>query len=329
MSQPDIRRYFKHGTLPQLRLFEAIARLGTYARAAQELHMAQPTASLQIKKLTATVGVPLFEQVGKRVYLTEAGRRLQEHCGHLFRVFATLEDSLAGLRTLDSGRLRLAVSTTGMCFASRLLGAFAGSHPGVEISMQAHNRRALVDRLARNEDDLYLFTDAPEIEGVVTQEILSNPFVVLARDDHPLAGASNIPFERLAREPFLIREEGSGGRRVASRLFAEHGLEPRIFMELGTNEAIKEAILAGLGVTIMARHTFALDPESSRYRCLDVRGFPVENRWYFAYPQGKQVSSVARALLDFARVEAKRLAAPKRHERLRSHSTMAAAAPAS
>jgi DNA-binding transcriptional LysR family regulator len=329
MSQPDIRRYFKHGTLPQLRLFEAIARLGTFARAAQELHMAQPTASLQIKKLTATVGVPLFEQVGKRVYLTEAGRRLQESCGHLFRVFAVLEDSLAGARTLDSGRLRLAVSTTGMCFASRLLGAFVGSHPGVETSMQAHNRRALVERLAKNEDDLYLFTDAPEIDGVVTQEILSNPFVVLARDDHPLAFESAISFERLAREPFLIREEGSGLRRTTLRLFGEHGLQPRIFMELGTNEAIKEAILAGLGVTIMARHTFGLDPESSRYRCLDVEGFPVENHWYFAYPQGKQLSPVARALLDFARVEAKRLVTPKRHDRPRSQSTIAVAAPAS
>jgi DNA-binding transcriptional LysR family regulator len=276
MSQPDVRRFFKHGTLPQLRLFDAIARLGTFARAAQELHMAQPTASLQIKKLTATVGVPLFEQVGKRVHLTEAGRRLHESCAHLFRVFHDLERSLSGLRTLDSGRLRLAVSTTGMSFASRLLGSFAGNHPGVEISMQAHNRRALVERLANNLDDLYLFTTAPEIDGVVTQEILSNPFVVLARDDHLLASASDIPFERLAHEPFLIREEGSGARRMTMRLFGERGLAPRIFMELGTNEAIKEAILAGLGVTIISRHTFGLDPESSRYRCLDVEGFPVE-----------------------------------------------------
>src|SRR5262245_59011830 len=147
MSQPDIRRYFKHGTLPQLRLFEAIARLGTFARAAQELHMAHPTASLQIKKLTATVGVPLFEQVGKRVYLTQAGRRLHESCAHLFRVFDELESSLSGMRALDSGRLRLGVSTTGMSFASRLLGSFVASHPGVETSMQAHNRQGLVKRL--------------------------------------------------------------------------------------------------------------------------------------------------------------------------------------
>ena len=307
MSQPNIHRYLRHGTLPQLRLFEATARLGTFTRAAQELHMAQPTASVQIRKLSETVGVPLFEQVGKRLYLTDAGRRLHESCKEVFRAFTTLEESLAGMRALDSGRLRLAVSTTGICFAPRLLGAFVGLHPGVETSMQAHNRQTLVNRLANNEDDLYLFADAPEMEDVVAQELLPNPLVVLARDDHPLASDKNIPFECLAREPFLIREEGSGARRITMRLFGERGLAPKIRMELPTNEAIKEAILAGLGVTIMSRHTFGLDPESSRYVCLDVEGFPLENHWYLVYPQGKQLSPVARAFLDFARAEAKGL----------------------
>jgi DNA-binding transcriptional LysR family regulator len=307
MSQPNIHRYLRHGTLPQLRLFEASARLGSFTRAAQELHMAQPTASVQIKKLSETVGVPLFEQVGKRLYVTDAGQRLYESCQEVFRAFTTLEESLAGMRALESGRLRLAVSTTGMCFAPRLLGAFVGLHPGVKTSMQAHNRQRLVERLANNEDDLYLFADAPEMEDVVAQELLPNPLVVLARDDHPLARQRNIPFERFAREPFLIREEGSGARRIAMRLFGEHGLTPRIRMELGTNEAIKEAILAGLGVTIMSRYTFGLDPESSRYLCLDVEGFPLENHWYFVYPEGKQLSSVTRAFLDFARAEAKGL----------------------
>ena len=307
MSQPNIHRYLRHGTLPQLRLFEATARLGSFTRAAQELHMAQPTASVQIKKLSETVGVPLFEQVGKRLYLTDAGRRLYESCQEVFRAFTTLEESLAGMRALESGRLRLAVSTTGMGFAPRLLGAFVALHPGVETSMQAHNRQTLVDSLANNEDDLYLFADAPEMEDVVAQELLPNPLVVLARDDHPLAREKNIAFERLAKEPFLIREEGSGARRITMRLFGERGLAPKIRMELGTNEAIKEAILAGLGVTIMSRYTFGLDPESSRYACLDVEGFPLENHWYLVYPQGKQLSPVARAFLDFARAEAKGL----------------------
>ncbi|MET0683139.1 MAG: LysR substrate-binding domain-containing protein [Casimicrobiaceae bacterium] len=307
MPQTDIHRYLRHGTLPQLRLFEASARLGSFTRAAQELHMAQPTASVQIRKLSQTVGVPLFEQMGRRMYLTDAGRRLYESCQEVFRTFTSLEVSLAGMRALECGRLRLAVSTTGMCFAPRLVGAFVRLHPGIETSMEAHNRQRLVDRLANNEDDLYLFADVPEVPDAVAQELLPNPLVVLARDDHPLAPERNIPFARLAGEPFLIREEGSGARRSAMRLFAAHGLTPTIRMELGTNEAIKEAILAGLGITIMSRHTFGLDPESSRYLCLDVEGFPLENHWYFVYPEGKQLSSVVRAFLDFARVEAKAL----------------------
>jgi DNA-binding transcriptional LysR family regulator len=294
--------------LPQLRLFEAAARLGSLTRAAEELHMAQPTASVQMKKLTETIGVPLFEQVGKRLYLTDAGRRLDDMCRDVFRAFTALEESLAGMRSLESATLRLAASTTAMGFAPRLLGAFAALHPGVETSMQAHNRQALIHRLADNEDDLYLFADAPELEDVVAQELLPNPLVVIARDDHPLAREKNIPFERLALEPFLIREEGSGARRIAMRLFGARGLVPKVRMELGTNEAIKEAILAGLGVTIMSRYTFGLDPESSRYVCLDVEGFPLENHWYLAYPAGKQISPVMRAFLDFARSEAKGLA---------------------
>jgi DNA-binding transcriptional LysR family regulator len=307
MSQPNIHRYLRHGTLPQLRLFEATARLGSFTRAAEELHMSQPTASVQIKKLSETLGVPLFEQVGKRIYLTDAGRRLYESCQEVFHAFMTLEDSLAGMRSLDSGRLRLAVSTTGMCFAPRLLGGFVALHPAVETSVQAHNRQTLVRRLAGNEDDLYLFADAPDLEDVVAQELLPNPLVVLARDDHPLANAKGIAFERLAREPFLMREEGSGARRIAMRLFGQRGLTPKIRMELGTNEAIKEAILAGLGITIMSRYTFGLDPESSRYACLDVEGFPLENHWYLVYPGGKQLTAVARAFLDFARANAKAL----------------------
>lgn len=307
MTASGIQRYLRHGTLPQLRLFEASARLNSFTRAAQELHLSQPAASVQIKKLSETLGVPLFEQVGKRIFLTEAGQRVYDSCHEIFRVLESLDERLAGLRTLDAGRLQLAVSTTGMCFVPRLLGAFVAQHPQVETAVQAHNRSTLVDRLARNDDDLYLFADRPDMDDVIVQELLPNPLVVLARDDHPLAGEKNIPFERLAQEPFLVREEGSGARRIMMRLFRDHGLSPKLRMELGTNEAIKEGILAGLGVTIMSRYTFGLDPESARYRCLDVQGFPIDNHWYFAWPAGKQLSSVARAFLDLARAQARTL----------------------
>jgi len=307
MSTSPTQRLMRHGMLPQLRLFEASARLGSFTRAAQELHLSQPAASLQIKKLSETLGVALFEQVGKRIYLTEAGHRVLAGCQQILRTLDDLDQGLAALRTLSAGRLRLAVSTTGMCFAPRLLGAFMAEYPQVQASVQAHNRSTLVERLQRNEDDLYLFAARPDLDDVVLQELLPNPLVVLARDDHPLAQARAIPFERLAEEPFLLREEGSGTRRAALRLFHQHGLEPRVRLELSTNEAIKEAILAGMGVAILSRHTFGLDPESSRYRCLDVQGFPIENHWYFAYPQGKQLSPAVHAFLDLARRQAREL----------------------
>lgn len=269
--------------------------------------MAQPTASVQMKKLSETVGVPLFEQVGRRLYLTDAGRRLHESCKDVFHAFESLEAALAGMRAIQTGRLQLAVSTTGMCFVPRLLGAFVGLHPGIETSVNAHNRQQLIHRMSGNEDDLYLFADAPEIEDAVAQQLFPNPLVVLARDDHPLARTRDIPLARIAEEPLLMREEGSGARRMAMRLFAERGLPPKIRMELSTNEAIKEAILSGLGIAIMSRYTFGLDPESSRYHCLDVEGFPLENHWYLVYPQGKRLSPLARAFLDFARVKAREL----------------------
>jgi DNA-binding transcriptional LysR family regulator len=308
MLQTNIRRYLRHGTLPQLRVFEASARLGSFTRAAQELHMAQPTASVQIKKLTETIGLPLFEQIGKRVYLTDAGQRLYAGCNEIFRALSTLEETLNGLRAMENGHLRLAVCSNGKYFAPRMLGAFIHRYPGVEASLEIHNRRILIERLANNEDDLYLFASHLEREDVVTQALLPNPLVIFARDDHPLANARRISLERVAAEPFLMREPGSGTRLLAMKVFEQHGLRPKIRLELSDDEAIKEAILAGLGVAIMSRFTLGLEPELSRLVCLDVDGFPLENHWHFAYPVGKQLSATARAFMDFARIEAKALA---------------------
>lgn len=307
MPRPDIRRYLKHGTLPQLRVFEASARLGSMARAAQELHIAQPTASVQVRKLSETVGLPLFEQVGKRIYLTEAGKQVYAGCNDVFHALSRLEEMLTEMRGLDSGHLQLAVTSTAKYFAPRLLGAFIQRYPGIGTSLQIHNRSTLIERLAGNEDDLYMFADPPGEQEVVVQAILPNPLVVVAREDHPLAGERDIAFSRLAGEPFLMREPGSGTRMAALKLFAQHGLTPRIRMELNTNEAIREAILAGLGISILSRYALGLEPGQSSLVCLDIEGFPLESYWHFVYPVGKRLSVAARAFMDFARAEAKNL----------------------
>jgi LysR family transcriptional regulator, low CO2-responsive transcriptional regulator len=308
MTQTSIRRYLKHGTLPQLRVFEASVRLGSLARAAEELHMAPPTASVQIKKLSETIGSPLLEQVGKRMYPTDVGRRVFDGCNEVFRAFGSLEASLQDLRTLGAGELRLAAISSARYFAPRLLGAFAQRHPAISTALHVGNSSELAQRLRRNEDDLYLVADMAASGEVVIQSLLANPLVAVARADHPLAGRRHIPFAEFAREPFLLREMGSGTRSAALGMFATHGLAPIVRMELGSNEAVREAILAGLGVSVLARYTLGLEAEPAGLVCLDVNDFPVESHWQLAYPLGKHVSASARAFLEFARTQGKELA---------------------
>jgi LysR family transcriptional regulator, low CO2-responsive transcriptional regulator len=307
MTHVNIGRYLRHGTLPQLRLFEASVRLGSLARAAEELHMAPPTATAQIKKLTETVGLPLLEQVGKHMYPTDVGRRVYASCQAVFQALESLEESLDEMRGLDSGHLSIAVTSAARYFAPRLLGAFAQLHPGIRTSLHIDNCASLMDRLHRNQDDLYLVADPPSGE-VVAQALVPNPLVVVARADHPLARERDIPFHRFATEPFLMREEGSGTRDAVVKVFGKHGLEPLTRMELSSNEAIREAILAGMGVSILSRYTLGSEPEPGGLVCLDVVGFPIESHWHFAYPLGKHLSAAARAFMDFSRQEARRLA---------------------
>ncbi len=295
MTQVNIGRYLRHGTLPQLRLFEASVRLGSLARAAEELHMAPPTATAQIKKLTETVGLPLLEQVGKRMYPTDVGRRVYDGCNDVFRALGSLEEALDDMRGLDTGQLSIAVASAARYFAPRLLGAFAQLHPGIRTSLHVDNCGALMERLHRNQDDLYLLADAPAGDRVA-QAVVPNPLVVVARADHPLAAERHIAFARFAGEPFLMREAGSGTREAAVGVFARHGLAPKVRMELSSNEAIREAILAGMGVSILSRYTLGIEPEPGGLACLDVEGFPLESHWHFTYPVGKHLSAAAARL---------------------------------
>ncbi|NCA09048.1 MAG: LysR family transcriptional regulator [Burkholderiaceae bacterium] len=290
--------------LPQLAVFEAVARLSSFTKAADELHLAQPTVSAQIKKLADNLQIPLFEQIGKRIYLTPAGENLYKGCQLLFTTLSDIEESLSDLRGLEHGRLRLAVSTTGKYFVPRLLAEFVKLHPAIEVSLQIHNRNTLIDRLSRNEDDLYVFSNPPNDFEIVTQPILPNPMVVFAREDHPLVHEKKISIEQLKNEKFIMREPGSGTRMVAYEAFDHHGLEPRVQMELSTNEAIKQAILAGLGISILSQYTLGLDTFEPRLSILNVQDFPIEKQWQFVYPVGKQTSSVSRAFMDFVRKEA-------------------------
>ena len=303
MPQSKIRRYLRHGMLPQLSVFEAVARLGSFTRAGEELYLAQPTVSVQIKKLTETVGSPLLEQVGRTVRLTSVGKELQAASSDIFHALTRFEQKVADTRGLQTGSLDIAASTVADTFVSRLLMEFAQAYSGIEVRMHVGHRQSLLERIAANSDDLYLMMNPPSSDDVVSVRLLPNPIVVLARREHPLAGQAKIPFARFAEEPLLVSESGSGTRMTTEQLFRERGIAPPIRMEIGSNEAMRAALLSGLGVSIMSRQSVGADV-NAELTVLDVEGFPVESYWYLVYPVGKQLSFIAQTFLDFMRRQA-------------------------
>ena len=307
MHNGKIRRYFRHGTLTQMRVFEAVARHGNFTRAGEEVHMAQSTVSLHVKKLSETVGTPLLEQVGKRVRLTAAGEEVYAACKRLFQSFTDLDATLADLGALKAGRLRIATTTAGEYLMPQLLAQFLRLHGGIEISLHVAARSSIVERLNASADDLYLLTSPPDAPAIVAHPILPNPLVALAPADHALAGERNIAFARFAREPLLMREVGSGTRLAAERVFAAHGIEPAIRMELGSNESIKEAVAAGLGVSLVYRAALGLSLDPARFAVLDVTGLPADASWQLVHPAAKKLPSIAQTFVEFARTQAQRI----------------------
>jgi LysR family transcriptional regulator, low CO2-responsive transcriptional regulator len=291
----------RHSTLRQLELFEAIARLGSFTRAAEELYLTQPTVSMQIKKLTDTVGLPLFEQIGKKIYLTDIGHELHRTCLGISELLSNFEMITADMKGLKTGKLRLSVVTTAKYFAPRLLGSFCQQYPGVDVSLKVSNRERVLERLANNQDDLYILGQPPLDADVVAEAFLENLLVVIAPASHPLAKKKKIPLEMLSSESFLLREPGSGTRMATERLFDEMGIKPKIRMELGSNEAIKQAVIGGLGISVLSRHTLELHTPTKQFVVLDVKGFPIKRHWYFVYPAGKQLSIIARTFADHLR----------------------------
>jgi LysR family transcriptional regulator, low CO2-responsive transcriptional regulator len=284
-------------TLHQLKVFEAAARHSSFTRAAEELFLTQPTVSMQIKQLTKSVGLPLFEQVGKRLFLTEAGRELFTTCQQIFDNIAQFEMKVADLKGLKQGQLKLAVITTAKYFIPRLLGPFCELYPGIDISLKVTNHEGILERMAANLDDVYIMSQVPEHLDINYEPFLENPLVVLAPLNHPLAKEKNIPIQRLADEPFIMREPGSGTRRAIQTLFDKHEVKLRVKLELGSNEAIKQAIAGGLGISVLSRHT--LLPEVGDLVILDVEEFPIKRNWFMVHPNGKQFSIVAKTYCEY------------------------------
>jgi LysR family transcriptional regulator, low CO2-responsive transcriptional regulator len=269
-----------HITLRHLRIFEAVARHGSISRAASELHLTQPAVSMQMKQLEEQISLPLLEQIGRRICLTEAGQALSVHARDIADRMANLNASMGQFRGLERGLLRLAVVSTANYFLPALIAEFNARHPGVRISLQVGNREFVLSALSDNRADLAITGQPPDGVDVVAQNFMDNPLVVIASPSHPLNGQAQVSTERLAQEVLVMREPGSGTRAAVERQFAAHGQTIRAGGEFGTNEAIKQAVRAGLGVAVVSAQTIELELQTGCLAVLPVEGFPIMRQWY-------------------------------------------------
>ncbi|MEL6496390.1 MAG: LysR substrate-binding domain-containing protein [Cyanobacteria bacterium J06623_7] len=298
-------------TLHQLKVFETVARNGSFTRAAEELLITQPTVSSQVKQLTKSVGLPLFEQIGKRLYLTDVGQELLLTCQDIFERLDNFEIKVADLKGTKQGQLNLAVITTAKYFVPRLLGSFCQNYPGIDVALKVTNHQEIQQRMLTNQDDLYVVSNPSEDIDLNSQPFLNNPLVVVARKDHPLANKKNIDLRELDNQPFIMREQGSGTREAIVKLLSENNLSVKVKLELGSNEAIKQAIYGGLGISILSEHCLISEGIAGELTILDFQQFPLKRRWFVAYLAGKKLSVIAETFLDYLLEESPKIVLPK------------------
>ncbi|MHB1403584.1 MAG: LysR family transcriptional regulator [Thiobacillus sp.] len=286
-------------TLRQFRVFDAVARHLSFSRAAEELHLSQPAVSMQVRGIEANLGMRLTEQLGKKIFLTEAGREVLHASQAITARLNDLQANLAQLRSIDSGQLNLAATSTVNVVATDILARFRGRHPGVSVHLDVSNRAAVLDQLVGNRIDLAIMGQVPDGLGLDAIRFMDNPLVVIAPPDHPLVGQKNISMASLATESFLVREAGSGTRGAMERFFAARGLEIRSSMEMSSNEAIKQAVQAGLGLGILSLQTLEMELALRRLAVLEVEGFPIMRHWYVVHRADKRLSPVAQAFKEF------------------------------
>lgn len=293
----------KHVTLRQLRVFEAVARHLSFSRAAAELHLTQPAVSMQVQALEDQAGVPLFEQMGKKVYLTAAGEELLRHARIIGEQLREAEEAIAAIRGLRGGRVSIGVVSTAKYFAPRLLTAFGQRHPEAEIRLGVSNRERIVRQLADNEIDLAIMGSPPKELETVAEAFAEHPLVIVAPPDHPLAAKRRVEPSQLAGETFLIRESGSGTRAAMERFFAERHIALDKTFEMGSNETIKQAVMAGMGLAFISENTIGLELSVGCLVKLRVVGTPVKRYWHVVHRGEKRLLPMAEAFIEFMRKE--------------------------
>ena len=297
----------KNATLRQLKVFEAVARLSSFSRAAEELHLTQPAVSTQIKTLEGHVGVPLFEQLGKKIFLTQGGTELLHHSRMIIAQFGEAEAVMTQHKGVAGGRLNLAVISAGDYFVPRLLVEFARRHEGVSLNLVVHNHADLLVQLADNLTDLAIVGRPPMEADTVNEPFAPHPYVIVAAAGHPLARERRISLARLMREPFIVREPGSDTWQSMAEAFGRHLDSLNVALRIKSTETIKQAVIAGMGVGFLSAHTVSRELRDGSLALLDVQGFPLLSNWYLVHRRNKRLPPVSRAFKDFLLQDGARL----------------------
>lgn len=289
----------KNATLRQLKVFEAVARNLSFSRAAEELHLTQPAVSSQVKKLEDHVGLELFEQLGKKVHLTPAGAEMLRSSRVIIQHFKEVEETMTQFKGVSGGSLNVTVISAGDYFFPKLLVEFLRRHPGVKLNFGVCNREELLEQLTGNLTDLAIMVRPPLDMDTVNETFAPHPYVIVAAPDHPLAFKKNIPVSRLAREPFVVRETGSDTWNSMVEGFGRHLGDLNIAMKIKSTETIKQAVIAGMGVSFLSAHTISRELQTGSLTVLDVQGFPLMLNWYVVHRKAKRLPPVAQAFRDF------------------------------
>ncbi|AKJ67849.1 LysR family transcriptional regulator [Pandoraea thiooxydans] len=303
----------KNATLRQLKVFETVARHLSFSRAAEELHLTQPAVSTQVKQLEEHAGLALFEQLGKKIYLTPAGSEMLHYARSIIGQFREAEEAMARFKGISGGKLNVSVISAGDYFFPRLLAEFSRRHAGVVLNLAVHNREELLHQLTANLTDLAVMVRPPLDMDTLNESIAPHPYVVVAPPSHPLARKRNIPIARLAREPFIVREKGSDTWNSMQDGFAGRLPNPNIAMEISSTETIKQAVIAGMGISFLSIHTVALELQVGNLVVLDVEGFPVMLNWFVVHRKNKRLPPVALAFKNFLMEDGARLIAKYTH----------------
>jgi DNA-binding transcriptional LysR family regulator len=293
-------------TFRQLKLFLALAETGSVSAAARAMHVTQPTASMQLKEVTQSVGIPLFEVISKKVHLTDMGLELAQTARAIVQTWEAFEQGVDGVKGLARGKLRVAVVSTAKYFIPRLIGSFCKKYPEIDVSLEILNRDGVVQRMRDNLDDLYIMSQPPNDLDLSDEIFMANPLVLIAASRSMLVKQGGVELKSLGDQRFILREQGSGTRMGVDQYFKKNKFRPDIRMELGSNEAIKEAVAGGLGIGIVSRHSLHGQQKEHGVAVVDLLGFPILSNWHIVHPASKKLSPIATEFKLHMRKELKR-----------------------